>query len=329
MFTAMMNTLDKVWRSRKAKKNKQLLLVGDFHQLPPVLTPREDELYHNFYDGLFPFQSERWSNAGIRTHIFTENMRQSDSRFMEMLDNIRDGIPDFECLERRISTVADPEAISLCTTNKAAEEINTMNLNRIPGGGVIFEAGITGEVSEGDKPVPDVLCLKVGARVMTVVNDDEGYSNGSLGTVVDIDDVEKNVSVKFDYDGGVRVVKPHEWAVYDYGLEQKILNDDFFGQSSVEAVTKRKIGSYSQLPLKLAWAVTVHKSQGQTYDRVNIYGGDRFFAPGQLYVALSRCRTLEGINLVGRLSPQSLIRDDDVVAFMSGNKEVPQTTLFY
>lgn len=334
LFTAMMNTLERASHMRKAHRHKQLLLVGDFHQLPPVLTPREESLYRNFYDGLYPFQGDAWRSAGIRTAVLTENMRQKDARLMEMLDNIRDGRADFAPLESRTVAAPDPDAISLCTTNRRAEEINALGLGRLTSRSVTFRAETKGDVGEGDRPVSETLTLKVGARVMSVVNAEDGdsYGNGSLGTVVDISESEGAVAVRFDHSGNVHTVKAHTWDVYDYRLENtSIQEEDMFGSwasTTVESVAKRKIGSYCQLPLKPAWAVTVHKSQGQTYDRVNIYAGDRFFAPGQLYVALSRCRTLDGMNIVGHLSPASLITDPDVAAFMAAAGSESPTTLF-
>ena len=316
LFTAMVNSLEKASRMRGAKRHKQLLVVGDFHQLPPVLTQREESLYGNFYEGLYPFQGDAWSRVRIRTVELQENMRQKDARLMRMLDNIREGVPDFGCLEARTVAIPDPDAISLCTTNRRADEVNVIGLGRLHDREAVFTAVSEGAVCEGDKPVPDTFSVKVGARVMTVVNSDEdggGYHNGSLGTVASIDGTKRTVWVRFDHSGETLPVKPYLWEIYDYGIENRKI--DGGGPGFVESVTKRKVGSYCQLPLKLAWAVTVHKSQGQTYDRVNIYASERYFAPGQLYVALSRCRTLEGMNIIGRFSPSAVITDPAVRDF--------------
>lgn len=332
LFTAVMNSIAKASRMKGARKRKQLLLVGDFHQLPPVLSEREEALYGNFYDGLYPFQGRAWEAAGIHTVVLMENMRQKDAALMETLDNIREGRPDFGRLAPRMGRLPDPLAISLCTTNRRADEINALGLRRLPGREYTFGACSDGTVTDNDKPVPDVLRLKVGARVMTVVNSESGddYGNGSLGTVRGFDLDAGAVMVRFDHSGRTLAVTRHEWDVYDYALETRTLEDDFLpgGGGSVQAVAKRKIGSFTQLPLKLAWAVTVHKSQGQTYDRVNIYAGERFFAPGQLYVALSRCRTLDGMNIIGTLSPSSLITDEAVRAFMDASSKAPSGNLF-
>ena len=331
LFAAVMNSLSKASRMRGATRKKQILVVGDFHQLPPVLTPKEETLYGTFYDGLYPFQSDAWWASGLRTVELQENMRQNDARYMSILDNIREGRPDFGWLNARCSARPDPEAISVCTTNRQADAINAENLARISGAAVSFRAETDGEVGDGDMCVPELLELKVGARVMSVVNNGDEYSNGSIGTVTKIGLEDAAVEVRMDHNGRSYVIAPQKWSIYDYGIEKKTLRSKDVPEGwdrEVDAIEKKEIGWYRQFPLKLAWAVTVHKSQGATFDRVNIYADQRFFAPGQLYVALSRCRTLEGMNIIGQLTASSIVPNPAVIAFMQ-TPQRPSDNLFF
>lgn len=333
VFTAFMNTL--LEATKESKRQKQLLFVGDFYQLPPVITKRDMEIYGKLYGGLFAFESPLWDKAGLKTHELKENMRQKDLHLAEILDSIREGRPDLYYLNNNAGTEPDPDAISICTTNARATQINESALEELKDKKYTFNMFINGTVENSDMCVEKTLTLAKGARVMTVTNDpDDEYVNGSLGTVVDIDPENRTVTVKMDHTGKEVPIAAYEWKVYDYSLAKAIRQKKqrkgiktTILQTETETINKKEIGSYIQLPLRHAWAITIHKSQGQTYDKVNIFAKDRFFAPGQLYVALSRCRTLEGTNIIGHI-PASAVKVDPVVkAFMEGRYKVNENTL--
>lgn len=322
LFTGMMNTIKQATAS--SYRQKQLVFVGDFFQLPPVITQRELQAYKKLYKGIYAFESPLWKEAGLRTIELKENMRQKDLHLMEILDAIRLGKADLYYLNEMASEEADPLAVTICTTNKRASKINTSHLEALPGKTYRFATRKSGTVEPQDLYCDDVLALKTGSRVMTLVNG-EAYSNGSSGTVTAIDAKQKKVEVLMDHSGETVSIEPHTWEVIEYvtGTTETVVKRPFRKKTVVydNNVQKSVIGIYTQFPLRLAWAVTIHKSQGQTFDRINICAMDRFFAPGQLYVALSRCRTLSGMTILGKI-PKGAVKADPVVKnFIKGKKE--------
>lgn len=313
--------------AQRAAGRKQVVLVGDFFQLPPVVSAQDQSLLAKIYaddwavDGFqnwdgFCFASRYWKGLALVPCVLHEVVRQEDAAFQKALNELRSG--DASCMgyfNRRAIRKrddADPESIWLCVTNASADGINEDRLSEIDAKPVEFEALETGEVSRSDKPAPDHLVLKAGARVMSVCNGD-GYSNGSIGTVVDCARDDGRVEVLFD-DGGTELVGPHTWKILKARASTRKVADDVTGdvveRRTVENV---EVGSYTQMPFRLAYAITVHKSQGQTFEKA--VTETHAFAPGQLYVALSRCRTIEGLQVYPKVERRYVSANEAVVAF--------------
>lgn len=294
--------------NRVGIRNKQLILVGDFYQLPPVLTPADTPTFNQLYGNrLYAFESDLWNRSNLLTLELTEVKRQNEKRFLDSLSNIREGIPDFSVFQ--IANRADDNAVSLCPTKAKAKEINDGHLRQLPNH-KHYMASIMGSVLESDMVADKELVLAEDARIIMLVNDTGGrWVNGSMGTVTELSD--NHITVQIDNGGKCRV-DPYTWSIKEYVLEE----DE---ETREKRVVEKEIGSFTQFPLKLAWAITIHKSQGQTYDKVNIYNG--FFANGQMYVALSRCKTLNGIHTMGNLIPSQLKCSLAVKNFMTTSIE--------
>ena len=287
-------------RNKNGLDNIQFIISGDFFQLPPVLPEKERETLENYYGypigNGFAFQSKAWSYFNFKNIVLNETMRQSDIEFVLNLNKARTG--DLSCItyfNRNCSKEEFKDTILLCGTNKDAENRNISEMNKITSKPKRYQAVITGEVKESDKMTYDILDLKVGARVITLVNDkDELYKNGSLGTITRM--TNNGVYVKFD-DGGEFYIEYYCWEICNYKLQNG-------------KVIKEVIGTFEQLPLKIAYAITIHKSQGQTYEKANInpYCWDY----GQLYVALSRVKSIEGIHLTSLIQNRFLKTSRDV-----------------
>lgn len=291
------------------KGKKQLILVGDFYQLPPVLTDSESEIYNKFYPSIYPFMSPLWESMSIKTIELKECIRTQEKNLVKALDDIRIGIPNFNIFKS--AKKPDKSAVSLCTTNKKAADINQEGLKNLKKPEKLT-AAVYGEFPEKDMPTDKVLTLATGARVM-LLNNSENWVNGTLGTVESIE----NEFVMISMPNGTYRVERNKWEAKEYQT-RTIKEKDGKTKTILEQVT---VGSFHQFPLKLAWAITVHKSQGQTYDEVNIYP-ERFFSPGQMYVALSRCKTLDGMKIIGKLSEKGLICSGEVKEFMMKSDNV-------
>lgn len=291
----------------------QLVVVGDFSQLPPVVTDKDKKALEQYYgdaDHMYAFESDGWGNLGLETIMLTEVMRQEDDTFIAMLNRARIGdktcIPYFNQLAER--GPAPSEALSIVSTNKKAKSANDLMLDKIESESRVFYGQVEGKFKESDMAALQQLVLKTGARVMCLANEPmSGYSNGSVGVVsgFDISDGEGNSCIKLKLDTGDTVlVKQHEWQNLEYEIE-KIDGKDVLKQ--------KLLGSYTQYPIKLAWAITAHKSQGQTLSKILI--DPTTFADGQLYVALSRATSASGIWLTRPIKPDDLKTSDSVVKF--------------
>lgn len=302
---------NKVRIERQNKPPIQLVVVGDFFQLPPVMTDEVKDIFRVYYRidvGYgFAFQSPYWAKFNFVNLILTKCMRQNDTDFIRYLNMARKGdIRSLDFFRRCSSSKAIEDAIYLCGTNKRAKEQNDYFFSKLDGETFKYYSEIEGEVKDSDKMTEDELEFKVGARVMTLTNDlFDRYQNGSLGVITKCTD--KGVEVRIDKTGNKVFIEPYTWEIKGYSLKS---NPDKAGESKL---SKDTIGTFTQLPLKMAFAITIHKSQGQTYDKVNL--NPYCWDCGQLYVALSRVRTIDGLFIDGFMSNKFLIVSQDVVAF--------------
>ena len=310
----------------------QLLMIGDLHQLSPVVKDNEWQILHQYYDSAYFFSSNSLKETELLPIELKHIYRQSDSKFINLLNGVRDNVLDQSALtelnERYYPdfTTKDKDGyITLCTHNRKADAINIAKLEVIKSKIHSFDAEIDGEFPEHIYPTPATLKLKVGAQVMFVRNDssiDKKYFNGKIGAITQITPDE--IWVKCPNDKGPIVVEPVEWENIEYKL-------DLEGGE----IKENKIGTFEQYPLKLAWAITIHKSQGLTFDRA-IIDAQAAFAHGQIYVALSRCRTLEGMVLISPISTRTMKTDPPVLAFsreaqlhQPGRKELEEAQIQY
>lgn len=290
----------------------QLLLIGDLQQLAPVVREEERHLLEGRYKSLFFFDSVALQQLPYETVELNEVFRQKDADFLGMLNAIRENRADKTVLDKLNSRCIpgfnpgdDEGYIRLTTHNGIANDINRQKLDELPAQPHVFECHIEGKFPETSYPADPELTLKVGAQVMFIKNDtgmDRAYYNGMIGQVVAIDE-EYGVAVRPQEGGEIIQVQPVDWDNISYTVNPE-----------TKEIVEHKEGTFTQYPLKLAWAVTIHKSQGLTFDRA-IIDVKRSFAHGQTYVALSRCRTLQGLVLVNPVSPSSIINDTSVDRF--------------
>jgi len=290
----------------------QIILVGDPYQLPPVVTSAEEPVISRIYKTPYFFSAKAYNNGNFRLLELTEIHRQHDVEFIELLNLIRHGNVSMQILQPINDRLANPfytrsknQGVTLTTTNKVADTINQTELLKLSGPEYKFEANITGEFpEEKDTIVPRILLLRKGARVMILKNTGK-FTNGDMGIVTKLD--ERNILVKLDSTGEEFVVLQDEWENIRYDIDP-----------DSNTIKIEVIGKLKQFPLRLAWAITIHKSQGMTFDRVNIDYTRSPFVGGQTYVALSRCRTLEGLTVTKELYPNDVFVDNRIVDFMNG-----------
>lgn len=322
LFAGVLRSIKKA--EENSGRHKQIIVVGDFFQLPPVLTDKDEDVYREHYrDNLFAFQ------GGLMDGFFSvrliEKMRQKDDAgFAEILDHLREG--DAEDLPMLPVSIPSKTAVTLCARNKKADSINQMMLNKLKGHRV-YEGLVAGKVEEEDKFAPEHLEIAPGAKVLMTVNDaDKHWINGTEATVEEcLDD-----KVILDIGGLSITCTPVTQSITETEIVEEIDRD---GKKKLKSV-QVEIGKYTQFPFKLGWAISIHKSQGMTLDEVNI-DPSGCFAHGQLYVAISRCKTLQGIHLTNKPLPNHLICYQVVKEFMheipdygyvkSPEKEVPDT----
>jgi ATP-dependent exoDNAse (exonuclease V) alpha subunit len=313
--------LDAVDRSLRQARQKpeiafggvQVVLFGDPYQLAPVPGDGDERAYFDDqYRSMWFFDAKVWAEADLLIYELTTIHRQHEDDFKRMLNAVRHGQVTAEIAERLNDVGARPAptdgAITLATTNSTVTRINSTELARLPGRALTAKAEITGEFGGRAYPADEKLELKVGARVMFLRNDpDQRWVNGSVGTVTKI-----TATVFVEVDGETHEVHPAVWEKFRYSY------------SAVTRQLKKDIvAEFTQFPLRLAWAVTIHKSQGKTYDRAIVDLGQRSFAPGQTYVALSRISSLDGLYLTRPLRPSDIIVDEHVQRFMSRATAVP------
>nr|VFK50135.1 MAG: UvrD-like helicase C-terminal domain-containing protein [Candidatus Kentron sp. TUN]VFK51155.1 MAG: UvrD-like helicase C-terminal domain-containing protein [Candidatus Kentron sp. TUN] len=291
----------------------QLLMIGDLHQLSPVAKENEWNILRQHYSSPYFFNSNALGQSGLVPIELTHIYRQSDTHFIEILNRVRENRLDsstWKVLNKRYIpdfTPGDTNYITLTTHNSNAECINDAELQALSGKLHTFRADIEGDFPEYAYPTLATLGLKIGAQVMFVRNDpspEKRYFNGKIGEVTRIRG--ENIRVKCPGDDLAVVVEKTTWQNITYKVD-----------SDTGEIQEDTIGKFVQYPLKPAWAITIHKSQGLTFDRA-IIDANAAFAHGQVYVALSRCRTLEGIVLRSPLSPGSVKTDSTVSHFVEG-----------
>lgn len=331
LLDAIDMTLRRARRSSRPFGGVQLLMIGDVHQLPPVVTERERPYMEQVYPSPFFFSSKALQRIPYITIELTTVYRQQDSAFVELLNNVRDNRIDDATLKILNSRVVRPDdaersaikpvtshntAIILTTHNRQADSINRRHLDALTGQHRTFEAIVTGNFPDKAFPCDRTLEIREGERVMFLKNDTSGshrYYNGKLATVTGFGLENDEVYIEvIDDDGNTIHAGREKWENLKYNIDPKT-ND----------ITQEIDGTFYQYPLQAAWAVTIHKAQGLTFDCVVIDAADAF-AFGQVYVALSRCRTLEGLTLSTPLTAGVTFSDESVEQFVNSQPSFEQ-----
>jgi len=309
---AIDTVLRRVRRSQKPFGGLQLLMIGDVHQLAPVAKAEEWEVLSPYYDTPYFFGSQVLKKAPYICVELEHIYRQHDNDFITLLNKVRNNHMDAECVRLLNSRFIpnfvpkDREGyITLTTHNYQADQINESKLAAIKEKPLTFKAEIEGTFPENTYPTKEELELKVGAQVMFVKNDpnpEKAFYNGKIGRLVGFDEKEGTVTVESD---GEHITVPKlKWQNMEYTIN-----------AENQEIEEKEIGCFTQIPLRLAWAVTIHKSQGLTFDKVIVDAGQAF-AHGQVYVALSRCTSLEGLVLKTRITSNALVNDFSVNQFV-------------
>lgn len=301
----------------------QLMMIGDLQQLTPVVTPKDEQILGTYYDTPYFFGSKALQQISYVTIQLTHVFRQQDDTFISILNHIRDGHPttdDIALLNTRHKPLFIPKAedgyIRLTTHNRLADSYNENALLKLPGQRFTFDAEVNGDFPENNYPVEAQLVLKEGAQVMFLKNDASGahrYYNGRIGHVVKISG--DGIEVKCPGDDSAIKVERDTWENTKY-----VINDQ------TKTIDSEVLGTFKQYPLRLAWAITIHKSQGLTFEHA-IIDAAQSFAPGQVYVALSRCKSLEGLVLASRISPANIINDQRVTDYISHQQQATERSV--
>ena len=313
--------LRRVRRSQKPFGGLQLLMIGDVHQLAPVAKPEEWEVLSPYYDTPYFFGSQVLKKTPYICVELEHIYRQHDEDFITLLNKVRNNRMDSDCV-RLLNTRFKPGFvpkdddgyITLTTHNYQADQINESKLAAIKEKALVFKAEVRGTFPENTYPTKEELELKVGAQVMFVKNDpnpEKAFYNGKIGVLVGYNEEENTVEVRC---GTEHITVPKlKWQNMEYAIN-----------TENQEIEENEIGSFTQIPLRLAWAVTIHKSQGLTFDKVIVDAGQAF-AHGQVYVALSRCTSLEGIVLKTHITSNALVNDLSVNQFVEALPEKEPT----
>ncbi len=317
----LLDGIDQVLRRYK-NRNKvfggaQILMIGDLQQLAPVVKPNEWNLLRNYYDTVYFFSSKAYQEAQIVSIELKHIYRQKNQGFIKILNEIRNDNLSEESektlnkhYKPSFSPKKDDGYITLTTHNKRATTINTSELNKLKRKSFFFDAEVTGKFTENSFPNDEKLALKVGAQVMFIKNDaspEKRYFNGKIGVITRMS--SDTVTVACPNEADEIITEKETWESIKYSIHEE-----------TNEIKEDIVGSFSQIPLRLAWAITIHKSQGLTFEKA-IIDAEASFAHGQTYVALSRCTSLEGLVLKTPITNRAIINDNTVRVF---NKEVEE-----
>ena len=314
----VMDAIDAVLRSVRRRLHEpfggvQLLFIGDMFQLPPVVRDNEWEMMSEYYNSPFFFDALSVKEASPLYIELKKIYRQSDKTFISILNNVRNNTcteDDLEILQEHYHPHFVPDRhegyITLTSHNHKADTINQQELERLPAKLHKLEARISNDFPEHAYPVEKEMYLREGAQIMFIKNDkgeNRRYYNGKIGTIERIDEYDKEIYVSFPNEKDLLLVEMETWRNirYQYDNEQ-------------DEIKEEELGTFSQYPIRLAWAVTIHKSQGLTFEKAIVDAGQSF-APGQVYVALSRLTGLDGLVLKSKITPASIMTDERILAF--------------
>lgn len=320
----MLDAIDDLLRyfrrnSRDPFGGVQVLFIGDLFQLPPVVGDDEWALMKNDYKSPFFFSANVIENNPPLFIELKKMYRQNEKQFIQLLNNIRNNNLDdydFEILNERYNREAmdlSDNVITLTTHNRTADQINAQELAKLDGELISYPGEIKGEFSDKALPTEMNLDLKIGAQIMFIKNDISGerkYFNGKLATIKSLNPNEIVVSLAESHDE--LTLSKEKWSNIRYNFNK-----------DTNKVEEEELGSFTQYPVRLAWAITIHKSQGLTFDKAIIDAGYSF-AAGQVYVALSRCRTIDGVLLLSKIHPESIQSDQRIISFANRENSIDE-----